>query len=222
MIFPKKSPPFAHGARVPAALPLGCGVFFGGPLSVSPCGGGSRRTPYLRVRYFFCFPQKIPTLRRVAPAGMLRYFHFVSVPGFTGLVYCTGPFLLAGIAHYADHMVWAMPVRTLTDGYGLLRTIGTRHSVCHVLSKFRSAWLSCFLCPVRSVPFSSVFPCSHPVLCIIGGSRGRSPTADLIGAARLPPAPCVPPAIRPRCGGYLPSILMNLGRAVSKSTPYQL
>ena len=70
--------------------------------------------------------------------------------------------------------------------YGHLRTMGTRHSVCHVLSKFRSAWLSCFLCPVRSVPFSSVFPCSHPVLCIIGGSRGRSPTADLIGAARLP------------------------------------
>ena len=108
----------------------------------------------------------LPNGRRVAPAGMLRYFppsprlrrtsHFVSVPGFTGLVHCTGPFLLAGIAHYAVRIVWAMPVRTLTDGYGLLRTIGTRHSVCHVLSKFRSAWLSCFLCPVRSVPFSSV------------------------------------------------------------------
>ena len=141
-------------------------------------------------------------------------------------------FLLAGIAHYAVHIVWAMPVRTLTDGYGHLRTgtdtygrlaQGIVCAMCFQNSGAHGSLASCALSvQFRSVPFSSVFPCSHPVLCIIGGSRGRSPTADLIGAARLPLTPCVPPAIRPRCGGYLPSILMNLGRAVSKSTPYQL
>ena len=127
--FPKKSPPFAHGARVPAALPPGYGVFSGGPALRQSVRRLNRRTPYLRVWYIFCFvliptlrsrssgpsgfaaglwgifrgprspsvraaaepPYSLPSsmvffcffmdsLRRVAPAGMLRYFHFVSVP----------------------------------------------------------------------------------------------------------------------------------------------
>ena len=53
--FPRKSPPFAHGARVPAALPPGYGVFPGGPALRQSVRRLNRRTPYLRVWYFLFF-----------------------------------------------------------------------------------------------------------------------------------------------------------------------
>ena len=65
---------------------------------------------------------------------------------------------------------------------------------------------------------------SHPVLCIIGGSRGHSPTADLIGAARLPLTPCVlhywrleraqPDSRQPR-RGTMPPQNLNFPRPLS-------
>ena len=71
-------------------------------------------------------------------------------------------------------------VRTFTDDWHKAMYWG----IFGVHGSLASCALSVF---VRSSgPFWSVSLCSHPVLCIIGGSRGRSPTADHIGAARLP------------------------------------
>ena len=78
-------------------------------------------------------------------------------------------------------------LRTGTDFYGRLAqgiVCAMYWGIFGVHGSLASCALSVF---VRSSgPFWSVSLCSHPVLCIIGGSRGRSPTADLIGAARLP------------------------------------
>ena len=108
-------------------------------------------------------------------------------------------FPVAGIAHCAEPIPWAVPVRISTEVYGGVRRGSPWHPECHVLLKFHSAWLTECHSPSRSIPGGPA-----PTLCSaqlkINDFHRTLPYSSVPVRITQPP-PCAPYNVHPPVHG---------------------